>query len=215
MTGRPSKLPLLAFGLTLSGLFLFVAIRDQLGKSDPGARGAVPTPASAVDLVGGWRGPASLAAEGLDLIFAPLHTDPVRQSYDARILGERLELGKGAPFRLEVHATKKSQIAPLLAAARAGELLVEDTTGRAAELLASRAEHAPRGAQPIAHLFSAEATLDPESGGRLVFWGRPPIRGAVLVGPDFTWPLTPSSVPRADLPLFVASRSSTAAPRSL
>jgi len=209
MTERPSKLPLLAFGLTFSGLVLFAAVRDQLAGRAADPRSVVPTPASSELGVGGWRGPTSVQARGLKLLLAPLHTGSERQAFDAKVLEERLGLGPGQPFRLEVSVEEGPdcpEFALLEAAARAGELFVEDHDGRAAELLFARAGEVAAGAEPILRLFDPVETTGTERHGRLVLWGRPPGAAARLVGPGFDWRLSEGSFTRADLPLFVASR---------
>lgn len=213
MAGLHSKLPLFAFGLTLSSLVLVAVLKDELSGGESPRR-TVPTPLSEVDLVGGWIGPVDLAAAGCELIFAPLHTDPKRQSYDAEQLAERLELESGAPFRLEVKAEGRPETSLLLAAARAGELSIRDDEGEVARPLALAAKATGGSSLPIRRVFAPQATLDPELGGRLIFWGRAPGRGAVVVGPDFTWKLSASSVSQNDLPLFVASIATDPRPSS-
>jgi len=214
MAERSLKLPLFVFGLTLSSLTLAAVLRDQL-QANPSARTTVPTPSSSVEVVGGWRGPADLAAKGLELIFAPLHTDPKRQSYDAKMLAERLGLDAGAPFRLEVKASHMAETAALLEAARLGAVSIVDASGEAARLLPALVQNPAPGALPILRLFAPDATLDADAGGRLIFWGRAPGSGAKLVATGATWKLSASAVPRGDLPLFVASLNSDLAPRSL
>ena len=209
MTERSSKLPFLAFALTFSGLVLFAAVRDLLEQQGRDPRHVVPNPTSAVREVGGWRGPANLEAEGLRLQLAPLHTDSERQAFDAKVLGERLGLGPGQPFRLEVsvqEGSKSPEYDRLAAAASAGELYLEDHGGRVGGLLFFGTGGVMDGAEPILRLFDPAETVGLERHGRLVFWGRPPGEGARLSGPDIDWRLTAGSLSRDELPRFVASR---------
>lgn len=209
MTERSSKLPFLAFALTFTGLVLVAAVRDLLEQRGQDPRSVVPNPSSAVTDVGGWRGPASLEAEGLRLQLAPLHTASERQAFDAEVLRERLGLGPGQPFRLEVSAragSKSPEFDRLAAAAGAGELYLEDQDGRVGGLLFFEAGAVTDGAEPILRLFDPEETVGLERQGRLVFWGCSPGEGARLSGPDIDWRLTASSLSRDELPRFVASR---------
>lgn len=212
---RRSKLPLLAFWLALGGVFAFAVIRGQLDRVDRDFHMQVPESDTAIVLIEGWSGPSDLEAAGLGLLLAPLHSNPERQAFDSKSLGARLGFERpGSPYRLELSQRDLSDeralelAASIAMAAKSGGLRLEDEQGDLGGLLVDLAIAVGPGASPVLRIFAPERTLGDEDGssGRLVLWATEPGVGLKLVGPDFVIELTPSTLNRKELPLFVASR---------
>lgn len=136
-----------------------------------------------------------------------LHADPARQAFDARVLRERLGLGLGEPWRLEL----THEGGPDSEAVALGDLGVEDHRGRA--LAALR----PARGGPLAALFGPPpGHLQPGRSTQLVLWGRAPETQARLVGlgqaqaaespADAGLALAPAEVPSGTLPQSLAKR---------
>ena len=112
----------------------------------------------------------------------PLHADPARQAFEARVLAERLELDAGEPWRLSL-AFEAGALADPLAELDVGALRVDDERGTALAPIAAEPGSSTGAADPL------RALLAPPRGGLAsgeqvdqVLWGRAPLPGAVLVG---------------------------------
>lgn len=209
---RPSYL---TFWVVLTATFLYIVGSDFLGRDAESWRSEVPLPVEELGPVAGWRGPAALTAEGVELVLAPLHGDAARQGFDAAALEARFGLAPGEPWSLELSADEPDAIAAFLAAAADGVELLDDQ-GTAATLLVDAAAEGERDlapeAAPVLQLFRpAEASAAPqeENGrfvGRWVLWGRRPLATCTLAAGPVRHALVPADLERDELPRFVASR---------
>ncbi len=164
------------------------------------ARGG--TPSSAV--VDGLAGDLEFAGRVLGVRLAPLHGEPAMQEHEARVLGRRLELPEGAPWRLVL-----SGDSPLL-----DEAEVVDEDGVALQPLA-RFLHRADGASgpdpdPLRVLLGARLPLADGAVG-ILLWGRTPVGASRLVsssgkpgGAPSSCPLVPDGTVCGELPRHVA-----------
>lgn len=202
----------LIFWVVLAAVFGTLVVSEYAQREPDARRPIVPLPAEPRGAVQGWRGPASLVAEGVDIVLAPLHADAERQAFDATALGARLGLPAGEPWRLEVQVGEASALERFDAAARSGGLRV--TAGDGAELqelssAVARDRLAPSAA-PLLALFRPQpepsATEKGRFVGRWVLWGRRPEGACQLDVAGVTHTLEASAVGREELPRFVATR---------
>lgn len=149
----------------------------------PGA--AVPSAADAIGEVPVWLGQHALSADGaVRARLTPLHAEPDRQAFDARALAQRLGLGAGEPWRLELAYEAPPDAPPL----GLSDIAIEDASGRRIAPAAPAADgRAAAGAavDPLRALVRAPRTaLRPGGTASLVLWGDAPGAGARVVGVD-------------------------------
>ena len=201
----------LTFWVVLTAMFLYIVGSDFLGGGTAQWRSEVPLPADELGPVAGWRGPAALTAEGVELVLAPLHAEAARQAFDAQALGARLGLAPGEPWSLELSASNAEALAAFAAAAAEG-LELRDDQGTAATLLFDAVAKVDRAAAPVLQLFApdelgGEPRVENERFvGRWVLWGRRPLAACTLAAGAVSHALVPADLERNELPRYVASR---------
>jgi len=156
-------LPLFSLGVTVAWL-----------RSRAPSPGAVPeAPAERVDpAVDAWLGQATLE-EGVHLraSLTRLHAAPGPQAFDAARLRERLGLGGGEPFELELEQSGEGG-----ADLDLGALQVRDAQGLVARPLAPLDPPGPgEVADPLRVVLTPPARLAPGERATIVLWGRAPV----------------------------------------
>ena len=201
----------LTFWVVLTAMFLYIVGSDFLGGGAPPWRSEVPLPTDELGPVAGWRGPAALTAEGVEVVLAPLHAEAARQAFDAQALEARFGLAPGEPWSLELSATDEDALAAFAAAAEGG-LELRDEQGTAATLLFDAVPKVEPAAAPVLQLFAplelgGEPRVENDRFvGRWVLWGRRPLAACTLAAGAVSHSLVPADLERDELPRFVASR---------
>ena len=99
--------------LPLAFLVLGISYFKDRGGARLGPRATPPTVASE-ETVSAWGCEfVGLGRIRWRAILAPLHANPIRQGFDARVLARRLELGEGQPYKLEVECLEPQKLLDL------------------------------------------------------------------------------------------------------
>jgi hypothetical protein len=200
-------------GLSLTLLTLLITGREERAPSERAPVRAEPERALPAFL--GTR-PAAEGQPPLVARLTRLHADPARQSFDARALRERLVLGMGEPWRLEL----THEGGPDSAAIEVGELSVIDERGVALNALRpGRRSADPAVGDPVSALLGPPAQpLEPGGALQWVLWGRAPegnvrLRGLAGAAADglageegAELPMAPTEVPSGTVPQSLARR---------
>lgn len=151
------------------------------------ARPAEPEPAARRDperavqrAIAGWRATHELAGGGrLEVRLARLHEDAEQQRFDARALRERLELGPGEPFRLELAWDGRGTPA----ACRPTELAVRDARGAALSAFPAAPSTSGAPVDPLRALLApGEFRAQAGQAWTMCLWGRAPEAAVELDG---------------------------------
>jgi hypothetical protein len=168
-------------------------------RGERGTRPAPPSLSGPEEIVA-WSG----SARGDGLVYqarlAPLHADEARLAFDRERLAERLGVGAGGPWRLELRldADPDGPVPGADAGVDLAALGVHDDAGVGLRPPArpTAADDAP--SDPLAVLASApDGRLVPGHGLVLLLWGERPGRGAAVSGLPVGLALEETHVPAA------------------
>lgn len=171
--GLPGPLLLLLPITALAAALAWMTSRRPVGGVFP----AAPSAGEAVE-VDAWSGAGDAGDGRLVASLTRLFADPTRQAFDARALSERLALGAGEAWRLELRYDAPEGAAPLV--------LPTDLGVRGSGEPALRVLERPvlRGGpvDPVAVLVAPPEALAPGREADLVLWGEEPRGEARLLG---------------------------------
>lgn len=215
---EPGRIGPIILVLPLAVLLLGVLVARRAARPS-GERASVP--AKPQGSVRAWSGSLSFEQGGRLLArLSRLHPDPVRQAFDARALAQRLGLGAGEPWRLELTHLEGGH-AP--AAVVLEELRIRDDAGlaQAVAVESTQIVSASGIVQPLAVLLSRpRVSLQPGEALSVILWGRKPELGVRLEGlaleaqtdPGHSLTLEPTVLTPAQARGSLARFDSTASP---
>lgn|GEM_PF-1769969 len=198
----PAALVLPVLSALAIGLF---ATQRRQAPAPPAAAFAAPDEIE----VEAWVGRVPLAGDAgrVELRLTPLQSDARRQAFDRDRLAERLGLGAGEPWRLEVRYDAAEDGAGSEAAVRLARPSIADRDGVACSPLEPGVD------DPLATLLRTPEALELAAGEtvQVVLWGRGPdgaprALGLSTADGPLECALSSLVVPESDVPASVARR---------
>lgn len=197
-------------GPFLLALPLFVAclvIVHMVSRGDAGRQSSVELDTDDIDAVEGFTGRTSLRGVELDLRLTRLHGERGHQLYDADALRERLDLGSGEPWRLEIRRASDDRANTPVLRVTVRELVAVGEIGGRLLPIEPAEEPGPLSDPLRSVLVPGSVELRPGDTGQVVLWGSLAEGEVVRIeGMDDAEPasMKPSEIPRRELPRHLA-----------